>query len=181
MFDIRNRVCCVVGGGSVAQRKAISLCSAGGRVKLVSPKVTACLSRLSREKRIQWVKSSYAARYLKGAVLVIAATNDTAVNRRVSADSRAMRIPVNVVDVPGESTFIVPSVIDRSGLIISISTSGKAPCLAKKIRQDLERSAVPRYARLLKKVSVIREKAKRSGCSFASRKALLTKLVSARS
>jgi siroheme synthase-like protein len=84
---------------------------------------------------------------------------------------------VNIVDSPSQSNFIVPSVIERNGLIISISTSGKAPCLSKNIRKDLTRKFIPRYARMLKVLEAIRQELKDSCPNVSARKSILTKLL----
>jgi len=112
--------------------------------------------------------------------LVVAATNNRRINSRISGDCRKKGILVNVVDVPGESNFIVPSFIEKNGLVIAISTSGQAPCLAKKIRQDLAKNFIPRYAGLLKELTGVRNKLKNSCLGVSKRKSVLNRFINSR-
>ncbi|MDD5347188.1 MAG: bifunctional precorrin-2 dehydrogenase/sirohydrochlorin ferrochelatase [Candidatus Omnitrophica bacterium] len=175
--DINEKKCCVIGGGSVALRKARALLDAGARVWVISPRLSEGLRRLKNRSRITHINARYQARFLSGASVVIAATDQRLVNARVSADARKARIPVNVVDVPRESTFIAPSYIARGDLVIAISTGGTAPALAKKIRRDLAAAAVPRYCRLLKKLARARTQFKGTVASAGTRKKLLEAII----
>ena len=132
-----------------------------------SPKFTAGLVSLSKAGKIVCRKSSPGKDFLRGVFLVVAATNNRLINSRVSLACRKKNILVNVVDVPGESNFIVPSFIESKGLVIAISTSGQAPCLAKKIRKDLTKNFIPRYSGLLQELSAVRKKLKVSNCGFS--------------
>jgi precorrin-2 dehydrogenase / sirohydrochlorin ferrochelatase len=180
LLDLKDKDCCVVGGGGVAERKVRVLLKCSARVKVVSLKLTSGLKGLFRQKKIIFRNSGYAEDCLRGAFLVVAATNSRLINSRVSADCRKRGILVNVVDVPRESNFIVPSIIHKSGLVIAISTSGQAPCLAKKIRQDLAKNFIPRYVDLLKELTPARKELKGSGASFCKRKAVLNSLINSR-
>lgn len=161
----------------MAARKVKTLIAAGALVTVISPRVTEGLARLFSTGRIRRVSAPFSPSMLKGFFIVVAATDDRAVNDAVSRAAGRRGMPVNVVDDPALSSFIVPSLVARNGLIISISTSGKAPCLARKMRLELERSFVPKYARRL--VSVARERArlKASEPDIAKRKKILTRLV----
>ena len=97
---------------------------------------------------------------LENCVLVIAATDDTAVNRQVSETAKARGIPVNVVDQSALCTFIMPSIIDRSPVIVAVSTSGSSPVLARLIRARLETLIPAGYGRLARLVSAFRDKVK---------------------
>ena len=179
-LDLKDKLCCVVGGGGVAERKARALLKCFARVRVVSLKLTSGLKELSRQKKIVFRNSGYNENCLRGAFLAVAATDNRLINSKVSSDCRKRGILVNVVDVPRESNFIVPSFIHKSGLVIAISTSGQAPCLARKIRQDLAKNFIPRYADLLKELTPARKELKSSGASFCQRKAALNSLINSR-
>src|SRR5688500_17805150 len=129
-INIRNRSCLVVGGGEVAARKATMLLRAGARVTIVAPRLCGeldeqLLQQRRREQppqtRINHRAETFGPDHLADAVLVIAATDDPAVNRKVSELANALRIPVNVVDNPALCSFIMPSIVDRSPVIIAVS------------------------------------------------------------
>jgi siroheme synthase-like protein len=177
LLDLKTRKCCVVGGGRVAERKVKTLLKANSSVLVISPVLTEGLKRLARAKYIVHEKTVYKRSLIKGSFLVIAATDDRIVNERVSRDAQNLGILTNIVDVPSLSNFIVPSVIERNGLILSISTSGKAPCLSKKIRKDLTKKFIPRYAELLKSLEGVRCSLKCGGLDEKKRKAILNKFI----
>lgn len=157
-FDLRDRNCLVVGGGRVAERKVRSLRRAGAAVTVVSPRLTAGLERLSREKRIDHRPRPYRRGDLKKACLAVAATDDPAANEKVFREASALRIPVNTVDDPARCTFIVPSVVCRGDLLIAISTGGRSPALAKALRRRLEEEIGPEYPELLRLIGTVRRK-----------------------
>jgi len=157
-LDLQNRDCLVVGGGKVAARKVALLLRAGARVQVVSPQLGEELARLAEEKRIMHVQRAFAEADVEGKVLVIAATGDEAVNRRVSELARARNIPVNVVDQPQLCSFIVPSVIDRSPVQVAVSTGGSSPVLARLLRARLESYVPAAYGRLARLVESFRQR-----------------------
>jgi len=138
----------VVGGGQVAHRKALGLLSCGARVRVVAPELVKPLRRMAERGEVEYRAKEYERSDLKGAVLVIGATNDPEVNRRVSADARKRRMQVNIADAPELCSFIVPSVVKRGPISIAISTGGASPALARKLRLELERVVGPEYGRL---------------------------------
>jgi uroporphyrin-III C-methyltransferase/precorrin-2 dehydrogenase/sirohydrochlorin ferrochelatase len=136
--DLRHRPVLVVGGGNVAARKASSLLAAGAEVTLGAPELGAELGALVAERRLRHLPGHFHDGWLDAAWLVIAATDDPAVNRAVAAAAQARRIFVNVVDDAGLSTFQVPAIVDRSPLIVAISSGGGAPMLVRQLRQQFE-------------------------------------------
>jgi siroheme synthase-like protein len=177
LLDLKNRKCCVVGGGKVAQRKVKALLKANSLVSVISPVLTESLKRLALAKKITYERTVYEKNLIKGSFLVIAATDNQSVNGQVSRDAQGLGILTNIVDVPSLSNFIVPSVIERNGLILSISTSGKAPCLSKKIRKDLTEKFIPRYASLLKSLGKVRCGLKSGSLDEKKRKSVLNKFI----
>ncbi len=135
-LNLADRLCIVVGGGGVAERKVLSLLKAGAAVRVISPELNEGLQRLKEEGRIQHIDRAYQKGDLKDAFLIIAATSDMDVNKAVYEEAKDR--PVNVVDVPELCSFIVPSIVERGPLLIAISTSGASPAMARSIREELE-------------------------------------------
>jgi uroporphyrin-III C-methyltransferase/precorrin-2 dehydrogenase/sirohydrochlorin ferrochelatase len=135
---VRDQECVVVGGGVVAARKVAMLRRAGARVRVVAPKLCATLGEMAQAGEIHARIGLYADSDLDGATLVVAATSDAQLNGVVSAAARARQLPVNVVDHPELCSFILPSIVDRSPVIVAISTGGASPVLARLWRARLE-------------------------------------------
>lgn len=133
-LDVENKKCIIIGGGRVAERKVNSLLMYKAKVTVVSPEITRDL----KIKKIEWIKDVYSKKYLDKAFLAIAATNDSAVNTRVFNDCKNKGILINVVDNAKKSNFISPAVLRKSNLVVSVSTDGKSPRIAKKVRDDLK-------------------------------------------
>ena len=171
----------MVGGGRVALRKAISLRAAGARVTVISPELCVGLSRLAKAGRIAHRAAAFRPGMLKGSFLAVAATDDRRVNRAVSREAGRRGMACNVVDVPAQCSFIVPSVIAKGGLTLSISTGGAAPCLARSMRLELEKRFIPKYSRLLKAVSAERRRLKDREPDIARRKKTLARFLERRS
>lgn len=180
LLDLKDKRCVVVGAGEVARRKAGSLLRAGACVKVISPTLNKALRLLKRKKRLLHIKSAYQKKYLENTFLVIAATSNSKVNSRVAKDAQVLGILTNVVDSAAQSNFIVPAVIHRGDLIISVSTSGKAPCLSKKIKKDLNRLIVPQYAKFLDLLEEIRQDLKQRCQKPKLRKAVLSYLANSK-
>lgn len=147
-FNLQNRPVLLIGGGDVGLRKARLLVRAGARVQLVSREVHPELQQLLAEHQGQQLGSEYQQEQLQGVALVIAATDDEALNRQVHEDCVAQNLPVNVVDNPPLCTFVFPAILDRSPLVIGISSGGKAPVLARLLRAKLESLIPTRYSDL---------------------------------
>ncbi len=126
----------VVGAGRVAARKIRSLLKAGARVTVIAPDAIAAIRRI---KRVRWIARAYRNGDLRGARLVVAATDDLDVNRRVCAEAKRRHILANCAAPPDAGNFIVPSVVRRGVVSIAISTSGTKPEHAKALRKRLEK------------------------------------------
>lgn len=148
----------LVGGGKVAERKAMGLIEAGASVGLVARELTAGLASLVQQGRLTMLGRQFEEAFLEGAVLVIAATNDKGLNERISAVARRRGILVNAVDQPKDCTFIVPSVMRRGELIVAVSTSGKSPALSRRIREFLEGKFGEEYRVFLCLMGALRER-----------------------
>jgi precorrin-2 dehydrogenase/sirohydrochlorin ferrochelatase len=157
-LDIKDRDCLVVGGGQVGTRKVRTLLTCGARVTVVSPQVTAELSQLGRQGRIRIVLRDYRTDDLADAFLVIGATDDPGLNRRVYRDAEAARRLCNIADQPDLCNFVLPSIVHQGDLIIAISTSGRSPAFAKHLRRRLQGQFGPEYGRLLDLMGAIRSR-----------------------
>lgn len=157
-LDIENRKCLVVGGGSVGLRKVKTLIGCGAAVTVVSPMVDKTLLQLSNKRCITIRQRPYRASDLKGMFLVIGATDDERLNRRIKSDADAAGLLCNIADRPEACNFILPSVVNRGDLIIAVSTCGKSPAFAKRLRQDLEKQFGPEYAAFLGLMGAIRSR-----------------------
>lgn len=147
-FNIKNKTCLVVGGGEVATHKIMLLLQAGAQVSVVSPELNATLNEYLAQGKIKHCAEYFQPEHLEDIVLVITATNDRATNRQVSTAAQQRQIPVNVVDNPDLCTFIMPSIVDRSPLLIAVSSGGQSPVLARLLRAQLEIMIPAAYARL---------------------------------
>ncbi len=137
-FDLRGRPVLVVGGGAIAARKLALLLEAGAAVTVVAPWLGEALAAAPLAGRFAWREARFDSAMIGGQRLVIAATGDRAVNAAVAAACEAAGLPVNVVDDPELSNTIVPAIIDRSPLMIAVSSGGSAPMLARAVRERLE-------------------------------------------
>lgn len=155
---LQQRRCLVVGGGVVALRKAGLLERAGALVSVVAPAVLPALEELAERSGGSVARRDYQPADLDGVVLVIASTDVAAVNRQVSADAQARQIPVNVVDDPELCSVVLPSIIDRSPIVIAISSGGRSPVLARQLRARLESWVPAAYGRLAELAGRFRER-----------------------
>ncbi|SMC21840.1 uroporphyrin-III C-methyltransferase / precorrin-2 dehydrogenase / sirohydrochlorin ferrochelatase [Andreprevotia lacus DSM 23236] len=137
-LKLHQQRCLIVGGGDVATRKARLLLQAGAALTIAAPELTAELAALRDAGQLQHKAGHYAATLLDGQRLVIAATDDAAINATVYTDCEARGILVNAVDDPGHCRFIVPAIVDRSPLVVAVSSGGNAPVLARMVKARLE-------------------------------------------
>jgi uroporphyrin-III C-methyltransferase/precorrin-2 dehydrogenase/sirohydrochlorin ferrochelatase len=145
---VAGRPCLIVGGGEIALRKTEALVRAGAVPHVVAPAVRDDLAALAEERGGTVTRRPFAETDLDGRLLAVAATDVEAVNRHVSEAARARSIPVNVVDRPELCTYIVPSIVDRSPLVIALSSGGASPVLLRLIRERLEAQFPAAYGRL---------------------------------
>jgi len=148
---VSGRHCLLVGGGQVALRKAGLLLRAGARLRVVAPELQPELRALlqdSEHEKHEVLERSYATVDLDDCVLVVAATDDLELNRRVHAEAQTRGLPVNVVDNPALCSFIFPSIVDRSPVVVAVSSGGRSPVLARLLRARLETFIPASYGRL---------------------------------
>jgi precorrin-2 dehydrogenase/sirohydrochlorin ferrochelatase len=156
LIGLAARRCVVIGGGAVAARKVAGLLAAGAAVTLISPALTPELARLAAAGEVQALRRPYQSGDLAGAFLVIAATDDPAVNQAVWAEANAQGCLVNVVDDPAHSNFIVPAIVRRDEITVAIQTGGASPALARRLRERLEVVFGPEYGVLARLLAELR-------------------------
>jgi precorrin-2 dehydrogenase/sirohydrochlorin ferrochelatase len=154
---MQDKPAVVVGAGSVALRKVHGLLEAGARVTVIAPRSCEPIHILAQAGRLVFISRGYLDGDLAGAMLVIAATSDEALNRQISEDARSLRILVNVVDRPDSCTFTLPAVVRRGDLSLAVATEGRCPSLARALREELECRYTPEYATLLGVMGGLRE------------------------
>ena len=161
LTGLADRRCVVVGGGAVAARKAAALVEAGAHPVVVSPQFAPELAEMASAGQVELLERRYRQGDLAGAALVIAATDDRAVNAAVFGEAQSRGIPVNVVDHPELCTFILPAVVRRGELLIAVSTGGGSPALARHLREVLEAAVDPAYGELLALLAGLRPRVRR--------------------
>lgn len=155
---LQGRVVLVVGGGEVALRKARLLSEAGAQLRVVAPQIRSELNELAGEGGV--FQRGYETADLQGVALVIAATDDEPLNARISAEAQALGIPVNVVDAPALCSVIFPAIVDRSPLIVAVTSGGDAPVLARLIRAKIETWIPATYGQLAGLAKKFRQRVK---------------------
>lgn len=157
-LNITGKLCVVIGGGSVAERKVKGLLREGAYVRVFSPEVTEELASLAKERKIDWWKKSYTYKDIDKAFLVFAATDNREIQELICRQAHENRQLVNVADDPECCNFQVPSTVRRGDLALAISTGGKSPAVAALIKQKLEKEFGPEYKTLLDIMSLVRQK-----------------------
>lgn len=174
---LKEKICLVAGAGNVAERKVKRLLECGARVLVISPEITPGLKKLAEKEKISYKKRLLNLNDLSGAYLVIAATSDAKLNAGIAKFCLTRNILINVVDSPQDCNFILPSLIRKGGLTITISTQGISPALAKKIRQELATKFGAEYAALLRIMKEIRPLAIKEIKNITARKAFFQKIL----
>lgn len=162
-LNIRGKRCVVVGGGLVALRKVKALIDHGAKVEVISPELCPELSQMAQNGTIRLQRRSYDSGDLEGAVIAIAATDDGETNNKVAEEARAKGVLINVVDDLEHSDFIVPAQFHRGDITIAVSTAGRSPALARKIRTKLEKDFGVEYALLVRLIGEVRSELKQQG------------------
>src|SRR5271169_2656262 len=175
---LEGRLIVVIGGGAIAEGKIPSVLSAGARIRLVAPSITPQIAEWVRFGKIDWLPKEFASADLDGAFLVIAATSAPGVNEAVFREAEKGGILCNAVDDIENCHFYYGAVVQRGDLQIAISTNGKSPALAQRLRQEFESEFGPEYETWLQWLGAAREGLRASGPSSDSTKKLLHELAS---
>lgn len=175
--DLQGRACVVIGGGRVAERKALTLLRCGASVTVVSPLVTRRLAQYARQRTIRHIKRAFRPTDVQGAWLVFAATDDQRTNARAYRAATAQRVFVNVVDQRPLCSFIAPAIFRRGPLTVAVSTGGQSPTLAKRVRSDVGQALGEGYVPMLRLLSGLRGAAKRRLPGYQERQRYFDRLV----
>jgi precorrin-2 dehydrogenase/sirohydrochlorin ferrochelatase len=176
-LDLKAKPCVVVGGGRVAERKALGLLSCSAQVSVISPVLTEELQRQHADGNLQWIEREYRQGDLAQAFLVITATDDEETQKQVYEEAVSNNLLLNVADVPQRCNFILPASVRRGDLTISVSTAGKSPALARKLRVELEKRFGPEYGMLVDILGAIRPGILASGLSQPENERLFKQLL----
>ena len=175
--ELHGQPCVVIGGGKIAQGKVEGLLTAGGSVTVISPELTSNLHGLVQQNEITHLARAYQPGDLAGAFMVICATDQTGINHQVWQEALANQQLVNVVDDTPRCNFIAPAILRKGDLTIAISTGGKAPALAVRLKERLHAEIGPEYERFLELSGKLREPLAHHVPDFETRKGLWYQIV----
>ncbi len=178
-LKLQGRKCLVVGAGKIAEQKLGSLIEAGAAVTVVAPEASEAIRQRVNAGEVRWHQREFAANDIDGAVLLIAATGNPDVNERVFQEAEARGILCNAVDEPKRCHFYYPSVVRRGDLQIAISTNGKSPALAQRLRAELEARFDTAYADWVEWLGTVREMYFRSRMKREERVTALHRIAAA--
>lgn len=176
-IQLENQPCIVIGGGKIAEGKVEGLLEAGAVVEVISPALTPRLHELVGQRKINYHERVYRPGDLAGAFMVICATNIPIVNQQVWNEANENHQLVNVVDDTPRCNFIAPAILRSGDLTIAISTSGKAPALAVRLKEKIQKQIGPENARFLEIAGKLREPLAQHIPDFETRKKLWYELV----
>lgn len=176
-LQLQDQPCIVIGGGRIAEDKVNGLLAAGGRVTIVSPDLTPHLQDLVERNEVTHLARRYQPGDLAGAFIVICATDRAEINHQVWQEASANKQLVNVVDDTPHCNFIAPAILRNGDLTIAISTAGKAPALAVRLKERIQQEIGPEHKRFLELAGQLREPLARHVPDFETRKALWYELV----
>ncbi|HEX9385472.1 MAG TPA: bifunctional precorrin-2 dehydrogenase/sirohydrochlorin ferrochelatase [Anaerolineales bacterium] len=176
-IQLREQPCVVIGGGKIAEGKVDGLLAAQAQVTVISPTLTLRLHDLAEQGQIVYLARTYQPGDLTGAFMVICSTDNAEINHQVWQEATSNHQLVNVVDDTPRCNFIAPSILRKGDLTIAISTSGKAPALAVRLKERLQREIGPEYGRFLELAGDLREPLAQHIPDFETRKALWYELV----
>lgn len=176
-LQLKDQPCVVIGGGKIAEGKVESLLESQARVTLISPDLTDRLGEHVRAGRVTYIQRAYRPGDLRGAFLAICATDQPEINRQVWEEANANRQLVNVVDDTPHCNFIAPSIARQGDLTIAISTAGKAPALAVRLREQFQQQVGAHHARFLSLAGKLRQPLAERIPDFETRKQLWYQIV----
>ncbi len=176
-IDLNNKKCLVIGGGKVAERKIDNLLYYGCLIRVVSPQVEENIERWADKELIELHKRDFEPQDLEDSFMVFVATDDNKINEQVSAMCRERGVMVNAVDDPPNCDFYVPSIVRRNSLVLAISTGGKSPAFARRIRSEIEEIITPEYGEFVDILGEQRELIKNHIKDIEMRKKIFEDLV----
>jgi len=162
-LDIAGKPVVVIGGGNIAHQKVVGLLKVGAEVTVVSPELNPEMASLAGQGKFRHVIRDYEAGDLEGYVLAFVATDDRSVNSTVADEGKARKVWVNAVDDPPYCDFIMPAIAEQGDLIVALSTSGKSPAMARKMREEIEAFLTEDYALMLTLAAEVRAELRDKG------------------
>ena len=162
-LDVKDRLCTIIGGGPIGEGKIASLLECGANIRMICPEVTQDVQDMADTGVIKLEKRVYQEGDLEGAFVVIAATDDNSVNRRIADEAERLGVLLNVADVTHLCNFIAPSVVRKGEVTVAISTAGLSPALARKLRETLEVSHDLDYADMTPLLAEVRGELRSEG------------------
>ncbi|MDF2586792.1 MAG: siroheme synthase, N-terminal domain [Anaerocolumna sp.] len=174
-IDLKDKLCVIVGGGIVAYRKITSLLEFEAKVVVIAPEI--CDEILSLEGKIRILKRLYETIDIEKATLVIAATNDLNLNKRISNECNDAKIPVNVVDCQKECSFIFPAYLKKGSVTIGVTSSGKSPIISQRIKRDIHKILPDYIEDLVEILGDVREEVKSVFDTEEKRKKIFKQIV----
>ena len=172
-LKLSARPCLVLGAGTIAESKIAGLLEAGARVRVVAPEATPQVRSWAQSNSIEWHQRSFQPDDLTGMFLVVAATSSAELHQRIFEEATRRGVLCNIVDVPALCDFYYPSVVQRGALQIAISTAGKSPALAQRLRKQLEEQFGLEFEEWLAQLGEVRDKLQSSKLDPEERKRLL--------
>jgi len=176
-LDVKAKTGLVVGGGQVAERKIENLLDYGMNIRVVSPQARARIQEWAEQSIIQWQARDFCESDLQGVFLAFVATDNNSVNQAVVEACRKTGVLINAVDDPPNCDFYVPSIVRRGSLVLAISTEGKSPFFARRLREELENTISPAYGEFVEIMGEIREEIKEKVPDITVRKKIFESLV----
>jgi precorrin-2 dehydrogenase/sirohydrochlorin ferrochelatase len=176
-LSLAGKKCLIIGGGPVAERKAASLLEYGAQIKVISPRVEKKIAEWANDDLLIWTAREFAVNDLEGSFMVFIATDDNSLNQEIAWLCRQRGILVNAVDDPPNCDFFVPSVLRRDSLAVAISTEGKSPLFAARLRRELETIITSEHGQFVNLLGQIREEVKNSSLDINQRKQILEQIV----
>lgn len=178
LLKLAGRKCLVVGAGTVAAGKIDGLLRCGADLTIVSPRAVEAIQELARSGRLAWRRREFVAEDVRGNLMVVAATNSSAANARIFQACREQGVLCNSVDDPENCDFIYPAVVRRGPLQIAISTGGRSPALASRLRRELEEQFGPEWGAWVEELGRQRDALSGEELSPESRRARIEQMTS---
>jgi siroheme synthase-like protein len=176
-FRLESRACLVVGAGAVAEEKIRGLLNAGARVRVIAPSATAVISQLARDKKLEWLPRAFRVSDISQEFLVVAATSSAEVHERIWRAARRVNVLCNVVDDPERCDFFYGAVTRRGALQIAVSTGGRSPALAQRIRKQLEKQFGAEYGERVERLGRARSRVLKSEMDIERRKEIAHRMA----
>lgn len=180
-LEVQGKRTVLIGGGTVAFRKAKALIDRGARLVLIAEQINDNLVALAKGDQVELIRSKYSKEYLAEATLVIAATNDMELNKEIYKHCQELEVLCNVVDQPELCDFFVPAVVKRGDLQIAVGTEGSCPAYAGHLKKKLETMITEEHGNFLKELENVRQQIMKDIDSEVIRKAIMSQLVADKS